>query len=325
MNAAIERLLASGEPSVRFKVRVDVLGEPVESRGIRALMREIRTSSRVRALLSDRAPDRTIPFHPYAKWHGAHWVLATLADLGYPPGDETLVPLREQVYGWLLSEDHRRSVVVIQGRARRCASQEGNALWALLRLGLDDERSPQLASNLLKWQWPDGGWNCDRRSEAANSSFHETWIPLRALALYARRTGNAEAGEAALRAADVFLKRRLFRRQHGGAVMDHRFTRLHYPAYWHYDLLAGLTAMADAGLINDPRCREALGWLEAKRLPDGGFPAEEAFYRHPPKTWPSGRRATGGSLVSWGGVHKRRLNEFVTVQALAILRAAHRL
>ena len=55
--------------------------------------------------------------------------------------------------------------------------------------------------------------------------------------------------------------------------------RLHYPCYWHYDLLAGLKVMAEAGFIGDPRCREALDLLESKRLPGGGFPAE-ARYDH---------------------------------------------
>lgn len=50
-----------------------------------------------------------MPHHPYSKWYGAHWILVTLADLGYPPGDQGLVPLREQVYGWLLpGERHGR-------------------------------------------------------------------------------------------------------------------------------------------------------------------------------------------------------------------------
>lgn len=193
MKEIAERLLSSDEPPVRYKVRVGVLGEDPQSSGICQLQEQIRSSPRVAGLLSERRADGTIPYHPYSKWYGAHWVLSALAELGHPAGDESLLPLREQVYAWLLSPDHIRGVRVIRGRARRCASQEGNALWAMLKLGLEDDRAERLAENLLKWQWPDGGWNCDDRPEAVNSSFHESLIPLRALALYGRLRGSEEA------------------------------------------------------------------------------------------------------------------------------------
>lgn len=97
----IDKLLNSDEPSVRFKVLVNVLGEKLESSDIKKLQGEIKSSPRVRLLLSERGKDGIIPFHPYRKWYGAHWILATLADIGYPPGDKSLVQLREQVYEWL--------------------------------------------------------------------------------------------------------------------------------------------------------------------------------------------------------------------------------
>src|ERR1041385_6685334 len=94
----VERLLQSEEPSVRFKALTQIQGRKTHSEAIRRLQEEIRKSPRVRRLLSERQADGQIPAHPYAKWNGAHWVLATLADLGYPAGDQSLVPLREQVY-----------------------------------------------------------------------------------------------------------------------------------------------------------------------------------------------------------------------------------
>ena len=73
----------------------------------------------------------------------------------------------------------------INGRVRRCASQEGNCYYYSLALGLADDRTEELAARLIKWQWEDGGWNCDKRPEASISSFNETLIPLRGLVLYA--------------------------------------------------------------------------------------------------------------------------------------------
>lgn len=309
----INRLLDATEPSVRFKIRVHILGECVDSVLIQQLQQEIRTSSRVQTLLAGVAPSSHLDPGPYRKWTGAHWVLADLADIGYPPGDEALIPLREQIYDWLLGQKHQSKITTINGRVRRCASQEGNALYYLLTLGLSDERTDELASRLRQWQWPDGGWNCDKNPQANHSSFHESLIPLRGLALHGRMTGNQLSAEAAARAAEIFLKRHLFRRQSDGRVIDESFLQLSYPSYWHYNVLMGLKVLAEAGFIHDERCQEALDWLASKQLPDGGFPAEKKYYRVTDK------EVSGRSLVNWGVTSKRQMNEFVTAEALTVL------
>jgi hypothetical protein len=277
------------------------------------------SAEKIRILLSERQADGTVPRHAYTKWDGAHWVLAALADLGYPPEDESLVPLREQILSWLLSPGREwRIARRVNGRARFCASQEGNAIHYLLELGLADERVGALVGRLLDTQWPDGGWNCDPRPEADTSSFHESLLPLRALSLYARMRSSAAAREAADRAAEVFLTRSLFKRRSNGIVIHPSFAQLHYPAYWHYDILAGLRVMAAGGCVHDVRCRDALDFLESKRLPDGGFPAEAKWYRV------SERKVSGRSLVDWGGVSATCSNPWITAEALAVLRVAGR-
>jgi hypothetical protein len=333
-SSIINCLLNSNEPAVRYRALTGILGIDPTSPLAAQAREEIRTSPRVLTLLSLRDGDGRIPLRPYNKYCGAHWVLRSLADLGYPPGDPALIPLRDQVYGVWLDPAHftervvkreapgRKSypgVPIIEGRARRCASQEGNALYAILMLGLSDERTDQLAENLRRWQWPDGGWNCDRRASADTSSFMETLSPLRGLAWHARRTGDLRSREAVERAVEVFLSRRLFKRRSDGSVIRPEFTSLHYPCYWQYDILSGLTVIAEAGYIHDPRCTDALDLLESKRLSDGGFPSEGRFYR-----FVSEPQASAASLVNWGGVSRSRSNEFVTAEAYAVLTAAGR-
>ena len=325
MPTLTQNLLASKDPCVRRRASARVLGKDSP-----ALRREVAESERVKALLGERGPDGTIPCPPYAKWRGAHWLLSTLADLGYPAGDESLLPLRDQVLGWLGTG---RKAPVIDGRARWCASIESNAAWSLLTLGLADERVDGLIQCLLSRQWPDGGWNCDKNPSASVSSFHETITPLRALALYARVTKNREAAAGAERAADVFLKRRLFRRLRDGEVMCPRFLEFHYPRYWHYDVLFGLVVMAEAGFIRDARCAEALDFVQSKQIPGGGWAADAKWYkvvkRAPGEVRPTefGRTGFSGqsSLVGWGPTGKTRMNEWVTADALYVLKAAGRL
>ena len=142
---------------------------------------------------------------------------------------------------------------------------------------------------------------------------------MRALAAWSALTGDTEAGRAAERAADVFLERRLYKRRSNGRIIHPEFTKLHYPLYWHYDILAGLRAMAELGRIDDPRCVDALDLLESKRLPVGGWPAEARYYKT------SSTVMLGNDDVDWGGTSTRRMNPWVTVHALAALRMAGRL
>jgi hypothetical protein len=221
----------------------------------------------------------------------------------------------DQSLEWLLGDSHQKSIRNIAGLVRRCASQEGNAIWYSLKLGLADDRIQQLVEKLIHWQWPDGGWNCDKHPEASHSSFNETLIPLRALALYALLSGDVQASHAVERAAEVFLTRQLFKRLSDGRVIDGNFKLLHYPPYWHYDILFALIVMAEAGFIGDPRCQAALDLLESRRLPDGGFPAQKAYYRTTNRN---------SSLVNWGGTSTIHMNPFVTAGALYVLRLAGR-
>jgi hypothetical protein len=312
-----DKLLSSDEPSVRYKVLVNILGKNKNSKEIKSLRNEIKNSTRVKTMLMKKL-DGKLTNHPYSKWHGAHWVLSILADIGYPEKDESLIPLREQVYEWLFSEKHLQDINAIKDRYRIHASMEGNAIYYLLTLGLADDRTDELVKRLLKCQWDDGGWNCDRKEKTAISSFHESITPLRGLIQHAKLAGSKQSQEAAIRCSDIFLKRRLFKKLKDGKVIRPGFIRLHYPCYWHYDFLIGLKVMAEGGFINDKRCSDALDLLESKKLPDGGFPADAKHYKV------NDELKSPNSPVDWDGVGKKRMNQFVTMDALYVLKEAGR-
>jgi hypothetical protein len=332
----VDTLLGSPEPSIRWKTRTAVLGESPRSARAKALQEEIRASKRARALLSRRSQlgrpgtARAV----YYKWQGLHWVLASLADLGYPRGDETLHPIRDRVLDFWLKPTYfhefearteaaayrGRGVPLMRGRYRRCASQQGSALRSVIALGIDDGRAEVLVERLLHWQWPDGGWNCDRDPAADTSSFMETRLPMLGLAEFARELRDAKAKRAVARAAEVFLRRRLAWRVSDGRVIRPEFVALHHPLYYHYDFLGGLMAMAQIGKIRDRRCADALDLLEEKRLPDGGWPAEHRYQRGVSKAL-----RTYADYVDWDGAGARRRNDWVTVDALGVLAAAGRL
>jgi len=260
--------------------------------------------------------------------------MAHLADLGYPAGDEALEPLAKRVLDlWLRpayfrefdasteKEASRRhdAVPKLAGRYRRCASQQGNALFYCVTLGLASDACDQLAERLMHWQWPDGGWNCDRNPEADTSSFGETLTPMIGLYAYGAARRSSVAIEAARGACEVFLRRRLYKRVSDGRVIHWEFAELHYPLYWHYDVLGGLKALGMMGQLGDPRCADALNLLESKELARGGWRADRRFY-----DLPGERPRRGTDRVRWGPLGRASMNEWVTADALSVLRAAGR-
>jgi hypothetical protein len=315
----VDRLLVSEDASVRYKILNGVLGLDAQGADLEEVRQQVRISPRVRGLLDGMGADGHLPGHPYQKWMGAHWVLALITDLGYPPGDPALAGLVDQMAVWVLGQQAH----MVAARPRRCASQEGNALLSMVRLGYLDDRAHELARRLRQWQWADGGWNCDKRPEATHSSFHESLRPMRALAAYAHRTRDVPAATAARRAAEMFLERRLYRRRSNGEVINPTFVALHYPYFWQYTIIHALVGMAEQGLAGDPRCSDALDLLESKRLHDGGFATERRHYRVAARPGASG---TGLTTVRWGPGRNggRTMNELLTADALAVLRQAGR-
>jgi hypothetical protein len=328
-----ERLLKSDMPEIRWKSLVNVFDEDPESKNLRDLSKTIRTSPVSQKLLQHQNGDGEIASSKgaYQKWQGAHWVLASLADIGYPANHPSLFRARDQMLDHWLSGSYYREFVpeskgdlykyqknavpLLDGWYRRCASQQGYCLFYLLRLGIADSRVHDLVERLLHWQWPDGGWNCDKDPSAHKSTFIHTAIALRGLVEYNKKHRSSEVSEAVDRAAEVFLKRRLFKRMLDGSVIKEEFTKLHYPLYWHYDVLGMLKILSESGHITDERCDEAIELLIGKYIDGEGWPAERKYYKTSEEYGP------GHDFVDWGGTGARKPNPWVTADALYVLKS----
>ena len=89
--------------------------------------------------------------------------------------------------------------------------------------------------------------------------------------------------------------------------------------YWHYDILGGLKALAEIDLLDVPRCKPALDVLEEKRLVDGGWTAESKYYTVVDSF------KLNGDYINWGGISIKSFNEWVTTDALYVLRKSKRI
>lgn len=308
-------LLASEDPSVRYLTLTEVLDEPLDSPEAAAARELIPSGPRVSALLSGQEPDGGFGVHPYRKWTGAHWRLVSLAELALPPGDPRVERAIESVLSWVTRIEV--ATPAPGQEVRVCASMQGNALAACCRFGMaEDERVQGLAARLIRWQWADGGWNCDKRSRGHHSSFYETLAPLWGLAEYYGATSDRPAREAAGRAREFFLRHRLFRSDHTGEIINAEWLKLHYPLYWHYDVLQGLLILSHSGPLDDPRTGEALDVIEQKRMSDGRWRPGNYYWKRP------GSGPYGTEAADWG---RGGPNEMITLNALRVLKAAGRL
>ena len=268
----------------------------------------------VRELLAGQHADGGFGGDTYRKWSGGFWRLVSLVDLEVPPKTPGVRELFDHVLAW---RDRMRDRPVVAGLTRAHATAEGLTLEAGCWLGLADEpRVTAQAEMLLEWQWPDGGWNCDLRPEAWRSSFHESWAPMWGLWCFAEATGNTTARSAALRTAELLLDHGVCFSARTGEPVHPSWTKLHYPPYYHYDVLVGLSKLAAMGLATDPRAGPALDLLEQRRLPDGSW--RPGGYWWQPPGHPCGTQV---EVVDWG---RGGPNEFITAKALRILRAAGR-
>ncbi|MGH2463561.1 MAG: hypothetical protein ACRDFZ_08080 [Candidatus Limnocylindria bacterium] len=307
---AVDWLLASDEPAIRGRARRDLLGELAVDD-----LNRTTEGPMVQALLAGQQPDGGFGGHPYRKWTGAHWRLVSLVELEVPAGEPRAMAAAERVLGWLSAPG--APLRYVKGLPLSHGSIEGNGLGACSRLGLaNDPRSQFLAESLVEWQWPDGGWNCDEKASGRRSSFHETLSAIWGLHEYATAAGNRDAAAAARRGAELLLNHRLFRRHGTGKPIHGSWLKLHYPAYWHYDILQALHVLTQMGLATDPRASDALDIVAERRDPDGRWTPGGYWWR------PPGSGGITPEVVDWG---RDGPSPMLTLNALRVLRAAGRL
>ncbi len=311
-------LLHSQDPSIRYFTLTNLLGEPEESQEVKKARTRIIKGPRLQALLAGQQPGGGFGVHPYRKWTGAHWRLVSAVELGVPRDNKTAAKAAEHVLEWILRQRPPR----VAGLWRAHASMQGNVLGVSSRLGLaDDPRVRGIAQSLIEWQWPDGGWNCDNSKDARHSSFYESIATLWGLTEYWRETHDRDSLKAVEKASEFFLKHRLFRSCSNEEIINPKWLKLHYPLYWHYDILQALRVLQIAGKLGDTRTAEALDIVESKHSKDGRW-RPEGHYWHSFKHNRSPEQQSGScEVVDWGRVGP---NEMITLNALRVLKETAR-
>lgn len=267
--------LQSGDLAVQFQVTRDVLGHPAA-----ALQARIAHEGAGAALLAARRPDGHWGEGFYQpKWTSSHYTLLELAELGLDSGHR--LP-RESVAlilatgkgpdgGLDPTRELRRSDACVNGMGLRYGAYFGAPTTDLA----------SIVDLLLGEQMSDGGFNCRRhRSGAKHGSVHTSVCVLEGFTTYAGSGHQHRLDEVVTATAgivDFFLSHQLYRSHRTRAVMNPEFTRLHHPPRWHFDVLRGLQALAEADVPYDDRMAEGLQLLRDRRRADGRWVANRSY------------------------------------------------
>ncbi len=201
----------------------------------------------------------------WPRQRGTYWSLAILADLGLTRDDERIDRAVEHMLRIHLAPDGGFSPLGPPKASHFCST--GIMARTMLQLGyLDDPRTWAAVDWLVRAQLPEGGWHCRR----SRPSTLDAWEAMAAFAAIPADRRPLEVREAIERGAAFYLEHGLL---HEGAAYP-RWSELHYPWHYWYDVLVGLDFMSALGRGADPRLDEALAVLRSKRLSDGRWPIE---------------------------------------------------
>ncbi len=323
MDKTIEWLLDKDNPSVRYFTLRHLFDRPDDDRKIQAAQRAIMRSDLVKRILAAQHPVGywVKPGPGYTpKYQSTVWQILFLAELGASGqnrqvrrGCEYLLEHAQAVHGGLSATANASPSGAIH-----CL--DGNLIWALVMLGYgDDERVKRAADWLagaitgddFEWWYassvPGPGFRC-----AANLGQPCAWgavKSLRALANLPPAWRSPRARKATAMAAEFLLSRDPAKADYPytGRVSGEWF-KFGFPLSYTSDVLEALLALVEASYGRDPRLKNALSLVEAKRSADG--------------RWALKHRLNG---KMWADVEvKGKPSKWITLRALRVLRGVGR-
>jgi hypothetical protein len=295
--------LLDSDPAIRWQVMRDLTDEDPET--IAAERSRVATEGWGAKLLSLQSPD--------GHWGGPQedrgllitlYRLVVLMDLGLDPASKQARKMIDRVDKRLVFKPLNNRAF-LQGETEPCINGRILALGAYFK-----EPNDALARQLLCEQLEDGGWNCEavepsaKRPLSRRSSFHTTICVLEGLLAYERAgRKSAAVAKARKRGENYLLERRMFRSLRTGEVIDKRWLRFSFPAFWHYDVLRGLDYLRNAGIQPDSRVNKAIEIVIERRHQNGRWPLNFLYGERIPLEM----ETTVGSASRWNTLRALRV------------------
>jgi hypothetical protein len=273
--------LLEGDPSIRWQVKRDLLGESeaavlqerslVASRGWGAdLLAQQDASGRWAGQLYNH------------KWISTTYTLQLLRRMGLDPENAQAQLGCRQLFEGGYQEGGAISFSKTVSRIDLgvCAL----TLSTLAYFGYPDQRLHIMAEYLLDQQALDGSWIPEPGLERLQYIFAGTLLALEALREYQSRYRKhaARGSEAQAKGREFLLQHQLFKTRDTGEIFEQKLARFSFPPRWYYDVLTALDYFQACQAEVDERLVEAIDLLKSKRRVDGTWNLQN---RHPGKTY----------------------------------------
>ena len=267
-NRAIDWLLVSDQPSVRYYALVDLLGKAESDSDVKRARLRIPRTGWAHNLLAAQKPNgyweshepRTVRewvnFLRFPVFGSSVWKGIVLSDLGLTSTEPRIRRLADRIFEHLLPLSSPANIFTEE------VCIVGNVAGMMTRFGYgDDRRVRKLFDWMIEDQREDGGWNC----AAGKPGTLDSWEALAAFATIPKPNRTAAMERAILRGTEFYLERKLFEEGRRYAP----WFRFHYPTHYFYDVLVGLDVLTKLGCAGDQRMQPALDILREKRRSDG--------------------------------------------------------
>ncbi len=311
----LDWLLEEGQPAVRHRALLDLLGRKESDTEVRSTQARIPRVGWAYDMLRTQGPKGFwepkgptnlkgwIDFLYYPKYLSTNWRALVLADLGLTAADPRIKKIADLIFEFKLRLSsplnffYEEACVV--GNTARMMTQFGYA---------DDFRIRKLYDWLIEDQRKNGGWNCSPGSPGTL----DVWEPLAAFASLPDSKRSPKMEAAISTGAEFYLERRLLREGPRYAP----WLRLHYPNHYYYDFLVGLDVLTRLGFAGDRRLRPALDLLMEKRRRDGTWSMDRT---HPDVSGPKAAQYRKGvtplQIEAMG-----KPSKWITLRALRVLK-----
>ncbi len=345
---AVSRLLEQENPGIRYWTFRDLLGRSRDDPEVAASQDALAAWRPMSDLLREQRQEGywAEPEDVYwPKWSATVWQLILLAEMGMPSdhpavkaGCEYFLKIMDsQDRSWpprdYSDKDEQGQWPSWRSVWEPCVT--GNMARTLTVFGFgEDPRIREMFEWLIRYQLPDGGWNCEPGpwgKEVHHSSFMSTIEPLWAFSALDRQHWPKGGREAVERGAEFMLMHRLYKSDRTGHVINEEWTKLHFPLFYFYDILHGLRVLTVLGYSQDERMSDARDLLQSKRLADGTWPMEATFLQSLRKNLSKDSKtgewgvAKGEAVAHVPEIYKSlgavgRTNPWVTLNALRVLK-----
>jgi hypothetical protein len=282
MDNLIGWLLDVGDPTIRFRTLVELLGKPRDDPEVQIAWAMIPAYPSLAALLTAQKPegywvqrDFYIPKHI-----STFWVLSILADLGLSKenghirrGCEFMFSQQRADGGFCRQRRVPGKGLVWGEQSEPCT--QARIVRFLIQFGYGSDPHTRLAMEwLLAAQRPDAMWLCSHAR--GQGCLRATLDFLRAAALDSETASHPAADCAAQVVAKLLMEPNMGRYHVGDEWF--MFT---YP-YFGYSLISALDALARFGFTTaHPKISNSIEYLLNHRLPDGSWPLDECTVRCP--------------------------------------------